>query len=159
MTKRTDYINWDQMFMGVALLVANRSKDPSTQVGSVIVSPDNKIVSTGYNGLPNGCSDDEFPWEREGDFLDVKYTYITHSEINCIINSYGNLRNHRLYVTLFPCSECAKVVIQSGIKEVIYLEDKYHDTPSAIASRRMFNASGVSYKQYKLSGKRIILDV
>ena len=140
--KRTDYINWDEYFMGVALLAAKRSKDPSTQVGACIVSPDNVIISTGYNGFPYGCSDDEFPWTRDGD--DNKYPYVVHAELNAILNAGGrNLKGAKVYVDLFPCNECAKAIIQSGIREVVYLYDKYADTPATIASKRMLNAAGV----------------
>jgi len=146
--KRTDYINWDEYFMGVALLAAKRSKDPSTQVGACIVSPENVIISTGYNGFPYGCSDDEFPWNREGD--ETKYPYVVHAELNAILNAGGrNLKGARVYVDLFPCNECAKAIIQSGIKEVVYLYDKYADTPATIASKRMLNAAGVKLTQLK----------
>ena len=118
--KRTDYINWDEYFMGIALLTAMRSKDPSSQVGACIVSPENKILSLGYNGMPIGCDDDAMPWDREGDPLDTKYMYVCHAELNAILNSaHNNLKGARVYVTLFPCNECAKAIIQSGISEVV----------------------------------------
>jgi len=146
--KRTDYINWNEYFMGVALLAAKRSKDPNTQVGACIVSTDNIILSTGYNGFPFGCSDDCFPWDREGD--DTKYPYVVHAELNAILNAGGrNLNGAKIYVDLFPCNECAKAIIQSGIKEVVYLYDKYADTPATIASKRMLNAAGVKLTQLK----------
>ena len=139
-SKRQDYLTWDEYFMGVAMLSAMRSKDPGTQVGACIVSPDNKILSMGYNGFPIGCSDDEFPWNREGEPLDSKYLYTTHSELNAILNYRGgSLEGAKLYVSLFPCNECAKAIIQSGIKT---------DTPSVIASKRMLDAAGVRYYQY-----------
>ncbi len=142
--------------MSVARLAGMRSKDPNTQVGACIVSSDNKILSMGYNGLPIGCSDDEFPWEREGEELDTKYLYTVHSELNAILNYRGgSLEGAKLYVSLFPCSECAKAIIQSGIKTVVYDEDKYHDTPSVIASKRMMDAAGVRYYRYKRTGRRI----
>ena len=142
--KRNDYISWDEYFMGVALLAAMRSKDPSTQVGACIVDDDNRILSTGYNGFPRGCSDDEFPWGREGGFSDTKYPYVVHAELNAILNAGGkNLASSRLYVALFPCNECAKAIIQSGIKEVIYLSDKYAATEGTIASKRMLASAGV----------------
>ena len=120
--KRTDYISWDEYFMGIAMLAARRSKDPNTQVGACIVSPDNIIISTGYNGMPKGCSDDEYSWAREGS--ETKYPYVVHAELNAILNANGrDLRGSRLYVALFPCNECAKAIIQSGVKEVIYLSD------------------------------------
>ena len=142
--KRQDYISWDEYFMGVALLAARRSKDPSTQVGACIVSPDNIIISTGYNGMPKGCSDDEFPWAREGE--DTKYPYVVHAELNAILNANGrDLRGSRIYVALFPCNECAKAIIQSGVKQVIYLSDKYADSMTNLASKRMLDAAGVAY--------------
>ncbi|MGN0512846.1 MAG: deoxycytidylate deaminase [Lachnospiraceae bacterium] len=154
--KRTDYISWDEYFMGVAYLSGMRSKDPNTQVGACIVSSDNKILSMGYNGLPIGCSDDEFPWCREGAPLDNKYFYTTHSELNAILNYRGgSLEGARLYVTLFPCNECAKAIIQAGIKSIVYKEDKYADTPSVIASKRMFKAAGVEMIKYETTGRRI----
>ena len=141
-TKRQDYISWDEYFMGVAMLSGMRSKDPNTQVGACIVSDKHKILSMGYNGFPTGCSDDDFPWVREGD--DNKYFYSTHSELNAILNYRGgSLEGAKLYVSLFPCNECAKAIIQSGIKEVIYDSNKYEDTPSVQASMRMFDAAGV----------------
>ncbi len=157
--KRTDYISWDEYFMGVAMLSARRSKDPGTQVGACIVSPENKILSVGYNGFPIGCSDDEFPWEREGtDPYDTKYSYVTHAEMNAILNFRGgNLENCKLYVTLFPCNECAKAVIQSGIKEICYACDKYADTSSVKASKRMLDAAGVKYTYYQGGQKKILL--
>ena len=154
--KRTDYISWDEYFMGVAILSGMRSKDPNTQVGCCIVSQDNKILSMGYNGLPIGCSDDDFPWEREGDPLETKYLFTAHSELNAILNyGGGSLRGAKLYVSLFPCNECAKAIIQSGIKEVIYDSDKYAATPSTIASKKMFDAAGVKYTQYQRTGRDI----
>lgn len=144
--KRENYISWDEYFMGVALLAAQRSKDPSTQVGACIVSPEQIIISTGYNGLPNGCSDDSFPWQREGE--QTKYPYVVHAELNAILNSNGrDLRGSRIYVALFPCNECAKAIIQSGIRQVIYLSDKYDGTPENLAAKRMFQAAGVSLRR------------
>ena len=158
--KRKDYITWDEYFMSVAKLAGLRSKDPNSQVGSCIVSKDNKILSMGYNGFPIGCSDDEFPWEREGSDLETKYVYVTHSELNAILNYRGgSLEGAKLYVSLFPCNECAKAIIQSGIKEVIYADDKYAATPAVIASKRMMDASGVVYRKYQSSGRKITLDV
>ena len=158
--KRKDYISWDEYFMGVAKLSALRSKDPNTQVGACIVSEDNKILSMGYNGLPRGCSDDEFPWSREGDPLDNKYLYTAHSELNAILNYRGgSLAGAKLYVTLFPCNECAKAIIQSGIREVIYDCDKYAETPSVRASKRMFRAAGVAYRPYSRSGRTVKMEL
>jgi dCMP deaminase len=150
MSKREDFISWDEYFMGVALLSAKRSKDPSTQVGACIVNEHNKIVSVGYNGMPRGCDDDLFPWSREGELLDTKYPYVTHAELNAILNNYGyNLENCKIYVPLFPCNECTKAIIQSGIREIFYLSDKYAHTDSVIASKRMLDAAGVNYYQLK----------
>ena len=155
--KRTDYISWDEYFMGVAKLAARRSKDPSTQVGACIVSQENIIISTGYNGMPKGCSDDEFPWDREG--ADTKYPYVVHAELNAILNANGrDLRGSRVYVALFPCNECAKAIIQSGVKEVVYLSDKYANTPGVKASKRMLDAAGVKYTQLRPAVKTITLD-
>ena len=149
MNKREDYISWDEYFMGVAMLSAMRSKDPNTQVGACIVSEDHKILSMGYNGLPVGCSDDEFPWNREGEPYDNKYFYTTHSELNAILNYRGgSLEDSRLYVTLFPCNECTKALIQSGICEVIYAEDKYANTASVLASKKMMKSAGIKYHAY-----------
>ncbi len=156
--KRGNYINWDEYFMGIAMLAAKRSKDPSTQVGACIVSPDNIIISTGYNGMPKGCSDDEFPWEREG--TETKYPYVVHAELNAILNANGrDLRGSRLYVALFPCNECAKAIIQSGVKEVLYLSDKYGTTPLTLASKRMLDAAGVKYTRFRPSIDSITLDL
>ncbi len=158
--KRQDYINWDEYFMGVAHLSGMRSKDPNTQVGACIVSNQNKILSMGYNGFPAGCSDDEFPWEREGEELETKYPFVTHSELNAILNYRGgSLEGTKLYVSLFPCNECAKAIIQAGIKTVVYDSDKYDGTPSNVASKRMFDAAGVKYMKYAKTGKKIEIDV
>ena len=157
--KREDYISWDEYFMGVAMLSALRSKDPNTQVGACIVSQDNKILSMGYNGFPIGCSDDDFPWNRDSeDPYNAKYYYSTHSELNAILNYRGgSLEGSKIYVTLFPCNECAKAIIQSGIKTLIYAEDKYSDTSAVRASKRMLTASGVEFRQYEFSGRIINL--
>ncbi|MBE5901216.1 MAG: dCMP deaminase family protein [Lachnospiraceae bacterium] len=156
--KRQDYISWDEYFMGVSILSGMRSKDPNTQVGACIVSEDNKILSMGYNGFPMGCSDDEFPWTREGDPLENKYFYTTHSELNAILNYRGgSLEGAKLYVSLFPCNECAKAIIQAGIKTIVYESDKYAMTPSTIASKRMLDAAGVEYYQYKHTNREVKL--
>lgn len=155
--KRQDYISWDEYFMGVALLASCRSKDPNTQVGACIVSPENIILSTGYNGFPVGCSDDEYPWEREGE--QTKYPYVVHAELNAILNASGkSLRNARLYVDLFPCNECAKAIIQSGIREVIYLSDKYAETPATLASKRMLRSAGVNVRHLETELSSLTLD-
>jgi len=145
--KRTNYISWDEYFMGVAHLSSLRSKDDSSQVGACIVNQKNRIVGIGYNGFPIGCEDDDFPWEREGDYLDTKYPYVVHAEPNAILNSSVDLDGSRMYVTLFPCNECAKLIIQSGIKEVIFLEEKYPDTPQDKAAKRLFQAAKVHYRK------------
>lgn len=157
MSKRKDYISWDEYFMGIAYLSAMRSKDPNTQVGACIVSKDNRILSLGYNGFPNGCSDDEFPWDREGDSsYNTKYNYVAHAELNAILNYRGmSLENAKIYVSLFPCNECAKAIIQSGIKEIVYMSDKYADTDGVKSSKRMLSAAGVKYRQIDLKGKKI----
>lgn len=156
MSKRKDYITWDEYFMGIALLSAERSKDPNSQVGACIVSPDNKILSIGYNGFPIGCSDEELPWDREGKFLDTKYPFVCHGELNAILNYTGTtLKGSKIYVGLFPCNECTKAIIQSGIKEIIYLQDKYADTDSVKASKKMLEMSGIKYTKYEPKGRKI----
>ena len=159
--KREDYISWDEYFMGVAYLSSMRSKDPNTQVGACIVSPKNKILSMGYNGLPIGCSDDEFPWNRvEKDPVLNKYFYTTHSELNAILNYRGvSLEGSKMYVTLFPCNECAKAIIQAGITKIVYADDKYDDTPAVYASKKMLDAAGVVYEKYEFSGRKIEIDL
>jgi len=148
MPKRENYISWDECFMQIAQVIAQRSKDPSTQAGAVIVDQDNIVLGLGYNGFPRGVKDDSLPWEREGDFLNTKYAYVVHAEANAIYNASHKVQGCKLYCTLFPCNECAKAIIQNGIKEVIYLSDKYHDEPIWTASRKMFDLAGVSYRQY-----------
>jgi dCMP deaminase len=156
--KRQDYISWDEYFMGVALLSARRSKDPNTQVGACIVNDKNKIVGAGYNGLPLGCDDDAFPWDKQGDFLDTKYPYVCHAELNAILNNIGmDLRGCKIYTALFPCNECTKAIIQSGITEVIYLSDKYEGTDPAKASRRMLDTAGVTYRKVKATISSLLL--
>ena len=156
--KLNDYISWDEYFMGIAMLAARRSKDPSTQVGACIVSPDNIIISTGYNGMPKGCSDEDFPWNRTGE--ETKFPYVVHAELNAILNANGrDLRGSKLYVALFPCNECAKAIIQSGVKEVLYLSDKYKDTMGNLASKRMLDAAGVKYTKLKPAHGSLTLDM
>ena len=149
MAKRKDILSWDEYFIGLAHLSAYRSKDPSTQVGAVIVDDDNRVVSIGYNGLPRGCSDDEFPWEREGDILETKYPFVVHAELNAILNSRNSVKDCTIYVSLFPCNECAKAIIQSGIKRIVYESDKYYDTEMVKASKRMLASANVECKQLK----------
>ncbi|MCR5615100.1 MAG: dCMP deaminase family protein [Saccharofermentans sp.] len=156
--KRADYISWNEYFMGVATLASKRSKDPNTQVGACIVDKDNYIVSVGYNGMPLGCSDDEFPWDRSGGTLDTKYAFVTHAELNAILNSKtANLEGSTVYVTLFPCNECTKALIQKRIGKVVYMDDKYHKTETAEAARRMLDSAGVKYERYDPSGREITI--
>ena len=155
--KREGYINWDEYFMGVALLAAMRSKDPSTQVGCCIVDGANRILSTGYNGFPYGCSDDEYPWDRTGE--DTKSPFVVHAELNAILNAQGkSLAGAKLYVALFPCNECAKAIIQSGIKEVVYLSDKYANTAGTLASKRMLRSAGVTLTPLRAERKQLVLN-
>ncbi len=159
MEKRKDYITWDEYFMGVAMLAAQRSKDPNTQVGACIVDQENKILSIGYNGMPIGCSDDELPWDntKEGD---NKYLYIVHSELNAILNFRGgSLENSKIYVTLFPCNECAKAIIQCGIKEIIYREDKYHETKEVKAAKHMLGTANVLMTPYTPSNRVLTMNL
>lgn len=159
MEKRKDYLSWDEYFMGVSILSGMRSKDPNTQVGACVVSPDKKIVGVGYNGLPKGCNDDEFPWRREGEFLETKYPYVVHAELNAILNSVGkDLSGCTLYVALFPCNECAKAIVQSGIEKVIYLSDKYQNKDFTIAAKKMFDSSGVEYVKLIPKKNKISMD-
>lgn len=156
--KREDYLSWDEYFMGIALLSSMRSKDPSTQVGACIVNSENRILSMGYNGMPRCCSDDEFPWDKNENPLDSKYLYVCHAELNAILNcASGNVRGCTVYTTLFPCNECAKAIIQSGIAEVVYMSDKYSDSDSVLASKRMFTTAGVKFREYTISGKTLEL--
>ncbi len=159
--KKENYLKWDEYFMGIALLSAERSKDPHTSVGACIVSQNNRILSVGYNGMPMGCSDDEYPWERKAEnSLDEKYLYVCHAELNAILNYTGtHMRNAKIYTTLFPCNECTKALIQTGISEVIYLSDKYADTPSVIAAKRMMKSAGVKYRIYEPIHRDITLQL
>jgi len=145
--KRSNYISWDDYFMGVAKLSAMRSKDPSTQVGACIVNAKKRIVGIGYNGFPFGIDDDAYPWESDGEFINTKYPYVVHAEPNAILNATVSLDDATLYVTLFPCHECAKLIIQSGIKEIVYVENKYQEAASVKASMRMLRDAGVTMRQ------------
>jgi len=157
--KRQDYISWDEYFMGIALLSAKRSKDPSTQVGACIVNQFNKIVGIGYNGFPIGCDDDLLPWDKTSENEnDTKYPYVVHAEANAILNSTKDLHGSRIYVALFPCNECTKLIIQSGVVEIIYLSDKYRDTDKVKASKKMLEMAGVTHRQLDLGGKQIVID-
>ena len=156
--QRKEYLSWDEFFMGVAILASERSKDPNTQVGACIVSADNRILSVGYNGTPNGFEDIYFPWDREGDELNTKYLYVVHAERNAILNYRGNIKDFegaKLYVTMFPCNECAKEVMQDGRKEIIYLDDKYVNTNGVIASKRMLDVCNVKYSKLGLNKSKI----
>ncbi|MBQ4463479.1 MAG: dCMP deaminase family protein [Eubacterium sp.] len=157
--KNEEYLTWDQYFMGIAKLSAMRSKDPHTQVGACIVGEDNKILSMGYNGMPRGCSDEEFPWGRDGeDPLDTKYIYVCHAELNAILNYSGtNLKGSRIYTTLFPCNECTKALIQVGIREVIYQENLYPDSASVMAAKKMMKAAGITYRPYAPTNREVVL--
>ena len=154
-------INWDEYFMGIAMLSALRSKDPNTQVGACIVNDDHKILSVGYNGAPRGYDDDKHMcWDREGDFLNTKYAYVAHAELNAILNNGGsNLKDSTIYVALFPCNECAKAIIQCGIKEVVYASDKYNGTDGNTAAKKMFNCCGIKLREYKPSGRKIEIEL
>ena len=154
--KRSDYLSWDEYFMGIAILSSLRSKDPSTQVGACIVNSEKRILSMGYNGMPRCCSDDDFPWDRNGDPLNSKYLYVCHAELNAILNcAVGSVRGCTVYTTLFPCNECAKAIIQAGIRTIVYESDKYANDASTRASKRMLNAAGVRYYQYNPTGRKI----
>lgn len=161
--KRQDYLSWDEYFIGIVALTAMRSKDPNTQVGACIASADNRVLSVGYNGAPNGFDDDDFPWDREGEPLETKYPYVCHSELNAILNFRGNMRElqgARIYVHYFPCVKCSQAIIQAGISEVIYLHDFDHESKDVEveASVRMFKKSGVKYRQYHPTNhKEIVL--
>jgi dCMP deaminase len=157
--KRKEYISWKEYFMSIALLSAQRSKDSNTQVGACIVNDEHKIVSVGYNGMPTGCEDDEMPWEREGDYLHTKYPFVCHAELNAILNCNTDLHGCTLYVTLFPCNECAKAIIQSGIRRVVYLENKYAGTDSITASETMFRLTGVACEQYIPTGRELTISL
>jgi len=157
--KREDYISWDAFFMGLALLACERSKDPSTQVGACVVGNKNQILSVGYNGFPRGCSDDSGHWGRDGEFLETKYARVCHAELNTILLSHGDIEGAKMYVTLFPCNECAKIIIQSGIKEIIYYNDKYADTDAVRISKALFDEAGVKYQSYEQENKKIELKI
>ena len=157
--KRKDYISWDEYFMGVAVLSSMRRKENNKQVEACIVSEDRKIIGVGYNGFPMGCSDDDLPWARTGGWCDTKYPYVCHAELNAILNcnNASLLKGATLYVALFPCNECAKAVIQSGIRKIVYLSDKYADTDATKASKRMLDAAGVKYSHLETERKELKL--
>lgn len=158
--KREEYLSWDEYFMGLAKLSAMRSKDPNTTVGACIVNDNHKILSMGYNGAPQGFNDDIMPWNREGNFKDTKYAYVCHSELNAILNARGiDLTNSTLYVTLFPCNECAKAIIQSGIKKIIYEDDKYNGSDENIVAKKLFDTCNIKYLKYEKSGKNVNINL
>lgn len=162
MKKRNNYLTWDEYFMSIAKLSSMRSKDPNTQVGACIVASDNRILSIGYNGAPNGYSDDNFPWDREGTPLETKYLFVCHAEMNAILNYRGSrkdLEGAKIYVDLFPCNECAKLIIQSGIKEVLYICDKYADTDEVKASKNLFDTCSVKYRKLNFEEKDINIKI
>lgn len=154
MKKRLDYLTWDQYFMCVAKVCALRSKDPNTQVGACIINSDTQIIATGYNGLPRSLSDDEYPWNREGKFLQTKYAYVVHAEINAILSATTNLKNSVLYVSLFPCHECVKAIIQVGIKEIIYFQD-VSNTESDLVAKRMLNDAKIKWRKLNVENINI----
>lgn len=158
--KRLDYISWDEFGMAMALVAAQRSKDPNTQVGACILNSQNRIIGVGYNGFPNGCNDDDLPWGRDGALLDTKYPYVCHAEKNAILNSSNrrDLEGSTLYVTLFPCNVCAQDIIQAGIKDVCYLDDKYYDKDFSIAARKMLGLANIGYRKFFVERKELIID-
>jgi dCMP deaminase len=145
---RKNYISWDECFMRMAHVIADRSKDPNTQAGALVADPQNVVVGLGYNGWPRGIDVESLPWERKGEFLETKYAYVCHAEENAIYNANKSTHGCILYCTLFPCNECAKTIIQNGITEVVYESDKYHDVDAFIAARKMFDLSGVKHRQF-----------
>lgn len=157
MEKRQNYLEWDEYFMGIAFLSAMRSKDPSTQVGACIIDEDKKIIGIGYNGFPVGSSDDKMPWGKEGNFLDTKYPYVVHAELNAILNSIKSLKNCTIYVTHFPCNECAKAIVQSGIKKVVYFSDKHKHLDSSKASKMILENAGVETVNLKIKKNEILI--
>ena len=158
MSKREDYLSWDEYFMGIAFLSGMRSKDPSTQVGACIIDEDKKIIGIGYNGFPMGSSDDTMPWGREGDFLETKYPYVVHAELNAILNSIKSLKNSTIYVTHFPCNECAKAIVQSGIKKVVYFSDKHKDLETTMASKKILENANVEISHINLDKEKIVIN-
>ena len=158
--KREGVLSWDAYFMGIAILSGKRSKDPSTQVGACIVNEEHRIVSIGYNGLPAGCSDDDFPWDKEGAYLDTKYPYVCHAELNAILNAdMRRVRGCTVYTTLFPCNECVKALLQAGLRKIVYLTDIHHDQDAFVAARRLLDAAGVAYVPYEPVGQEVLISV
>jgi len=160
LSPREDYMCWDDTWMSIAKLISKRSKDPNTQVGACIVNADNHIAGLGYNGFPHGCDNNALPWDRDGGVLDVKYTYMCHAESNAIDNGDSDkIPGSKIYVTLFPCNECAKRIIQNKISEIIYLSDKYHDTESATAARKMFKMAGIKTRQFECELEVVVIEL
>ena len=159
--KRSDYISWDEYFMAVAQLSAQRSKDPSTQVGACIVNTKKRIIGIGYNGFPTGCSDEELPWSRSGDFLDTKYPYVCHAELNAVTNATNrnDLEGATMYISLFPCNECAKLIVQAGISEIVYMSDKYADEEIFTSAKKILQMANVKYRQFQTGTSQIILSL
>lgn len=158
--KRKDYISWNEYFMGIAILSSMRSKDPNTQVGACIVNKDNKIVAVGYNGFPIGITDESFPWNSQGDFLNTKYPYVCHAELNAILNRVNTeISGCILYTTLFPCNECTKAIIQSGIEKIVYLSDKYKESDIVKASKKMLDTVGIKYTKFTSNKKSLLIDL
>lgn len=147
---RKDYVSWDECFMAMAMLIAQRSKDPSTQVGACIVNQNHIVMGLGYNGLPRGLNDDDYPWsKKDGNFSETKYPYVVHAELNAILNSQQRLAECTMYVTLFPCNECSKAIIQSGITRLVYFSDKHAHKESTIASKKMLQDAGVEVVEFE----------
>jgi len=146
--RTTGVLSWDECFMRIAKIIAQRSKDPNTQNGATVVNQENVVLGLGYNGWPRGIDNDKLPWEREGKLSDTKYAYVVHAEENAVYNASKSTEKCKIYCTLFPCNECAKTIIQNGITEVIYESDKYHDSDICLASRKLFDLAGVKYRQY-----------
>lgn len=156
--KATDYLGWEEYFMALACLAAQRSKDPNTKVGACIVNHERRVVALGYNGMPNGCSDDVMPWGRVGDWEETKFPFVCHAEMNAIMNkTASDLKDCTIYSTLFPCNECAKLIIQAGINNVVFLSDKHHTRPNTITARRLFDTANIKYCQL-LPKRNIVID-
>ncbi|CAI9267307.1 unnamed protein product [Lactuca saligna] len=162
-SKRNGYLSWDDYFMAIAFLSAERSKDPYRQVGACLVSQDGIILGIGYNGFPRGCSDDKLPWSKKsknGDPLETKYPYVCHAEVNCILNTnHASAAGQKLYVTMYPCNECAKVIIQSGVSEVIYFVEKSLENADVIyvASHKLLSLAGVKVRRHEPRMNQILL--
>ncbi|KAA8542117.1 hypothetical protein F0562_023269 [Nyssa sinensis] len=162
-SKRKGYLSWDDYFMAIAFLSAERSKDPNRQVGACLVSQSGIILGIGYNGFPRGCSDDKLPWSKKsktGDPLETKYPYVCHAEVNAILNTnHASAAGQRLYVTMFPCNECAKIIIQSGVSEVIYfVEKRLNNSDTAyIASHKLLSMARVKVRKHQPQMNQILI--